>query len=446
MTQQDYKNTLPGYYENSNYPAEYGGVRRQKHARTPGLNIQQGEVLKAKTRRFPKGNWAVSSFDADERIFVFGCSTPFQPYFSRGWLEEIDPITLETIKTAPDLATGGHNWCGGYGIIADGTFLIGFGRYVSKVDLGLNVVGELKLPVDSAHNGLMLLSDGMMITRSLEHDQSKKSVFTIFDPNTLQVVQRFEFVGASQGRFCIDPVDDKEYIYASTPTHIHRLIYKDQQLSLDKNWSASYYLPNEDQGFAWCNTVGSDSVWFMDMGDLPLVRNIIRSYPVGTKPMEAKETLNKAPLRVHRVSTIDSNSKDVLTPFNVPCGGHGASPVYVQDKQILLTFDTLNRKTGAWRFNGPGDFTELWVHDIGNSNTPLYYPDTGEIILDDVLEDQTVDAVVVDIETGVEKGRVATNTKYTACMGVSPGLGRDFYACSGIHGAIYRVYVAGNND
>ncbi|MFN0202575.1 MAG: hypothetical protein ACKVTZ_13710, partial [Bacteroidia bacterium] len=166
----------------------------------------------------------------------------------------------------------------------------------------------------------------------------------------------------------------------------------------------------------------------------------------GTKPMEAKETLNQAPVRVHRVSKTDSSSVDVLTPFGIPYGGHGANPVYVQEKNILVTFDSLNRKTGAWRYTGPGDFTQLWVHDIGNTQTALYYPDTGEIVFDDFLLDETVDAVVVDIETGAVKGRVATNTRYTACMGISPGLGRDFYAGSGIHGAIYRVYVASNND
>ncbi|MGB1159354.1 MAG: hypothetical protein ACPG3V_08135 [Porticoccaceae bacterium] len=441
MTLQDYTLSAQGYYEQSNSPVEYGGVRRQKHARSPGLNIQPTERLKVTTRRFPSGRWVVGTFDVDQRLFVSGCSIPTQPDVSIGWVEEIDPITLETINASAQLSTGGHNWCGGSAVLADGTILTGFGNRIHKLSLDLELIAEMELPVDHAHNGISLLSDGMMVTRNLEHDHNKKSVFTIFDPNRLEVIKTVEFVGASIGRFCVDLTADGEYVYATTPTHIHRMIYKEQNLLLDENWSACYDLPGEDQGFAWCNTVGDDSVWFMDMGDLPQLRSIMRAYPVGTKPL-AFSSPNSAPVRVHRVSTTDSNSTDILTPFGLPNGGHAASPLYVQDKRILLTFDTANRKTGAWRFNGPGDFTELWVRDIANSNQVLYYPDTGEVIVDDVWQDQTVDAVVIDIETGMEKGRVPTGARYAAAMATCPGLGRDFYVTSGSHGLLYRVYVS----
>ena len=440
MTLQDFQQGTPGYYKNSNYPVEYGGVRRQKHARSPGLNIQPNESLAITSRQFPAGRWVIATLDVGERLFVFGCSVPGQPDISFGWIEEIDPHTLETINTSPELATGGHNWCGGASVLEDGTIITGFGRFIHKLNLDLELIAELELPVDQGHNGVLRFSDGMMVTRSMEHDPSRNSVFTLFDPSNLECLQTFEFVGSSIGRFCIDPGSEWDNLYATTTSHIHRLIYKDRQLSLDPGWSACYDLPGEDQGFAWCNTVGSDSVWFMDMGDLPPVESIMRAYPVGSKPV-AFSPLNQAPVRVHRVSIDDSNSTDAFTPFGLPAGGQGASPLYIQDKNILMAFDTLNRKTGAWRFNGAGDFMELWVRDIGNSNQPLYYPDTGEVILDDVLEDHTVDAVVVDIETGEEKARVATGTLFAAGMMACPGFERDFYAASGAHGALYRVYV-----
>ena len=412
MTQQDYQSELKGYYQNSTCATEYGGIRRQKHARSPGLNIQPDETLQVTSRRFEKGKWVVGTVNADNRLFIFGCSVPSQPDISIGWVEEVDPITLETIRQSPDLKTGGHNWCGGAAVLADGTIITGFGNRIHKLTLDLELIAELELPVDHAHNGISLLSDGMMITRNLEHDHSKKSVFTVFDTNTLQVVKRVEFVGASIGRFCVDPTPDGDYVYATTPTHIHRLIYKNQNLVLDQNWNASYDLPDENQSFAWCNTVGDDSVWFMDMGDTPPLETIMRAYPVGTKPVAFSN------------------------------GGHNSSPLYVQDKRILLTFDTANRKTGAWRFNGPGEFESLWVHDIGNSNQVFYYPDTGEVVLDDVLEDNNVDTVLIDIETGEEKSRVATGARYAAAMAFYPGLDRDFYSTSGPHGLLYRVFVS----
>jgi len=441
MTLQDHLSELTGYYQNSTCATEYGGVRRQKHARSPGLNIQPGETLKVTSRRFAKGKWVVGSVNADNRLFIFGCSVPSQPDVSIGWVEEVDPTTLETIRQSPELTTGGHNWCGGAAVLADGTIITGFGNRVHKLSLDLELINELELPVDHAHNGISLLSDGMMITRNLEHDHNKASVFTIFDPNTLKVVKTVEFLGASIGRFCVDPTPEGDYVYATTPTHIHRLIYKDQNLVLDENWSASYDLPGEDQSFAWCNTVGDDSVWFMDMGDTPPLETIMRAYPVGTKPLAFSKPCS-APVRVHRVSTTDSRSTDVLTPFGLPNGGHNSSPLYVHDKKILLTFDTNNRKTGAWRFNGAGDFEQLWVHDIGNSNQVFYYPDTGEVVLDDVLEDNSVDTVLIDIESGEEKGRANTGARTAAGMAFYPGLGRDLYSTSGSHGLLYRVYIS----
>lgn len=440
MTLQDFQLESQGYNKHSNYPVEYGGVRRQKHARSPGLNIQPNEKLAVTKRQFSGGRWVIATLDVDGRLFVFGCSVPGQSDFSFGWIEEIDPITLETINRSPELITGGHNWCGGASVLDDGSIITGFGRYIHKLNLNLELIAELELPVDQAHNGVLRLSDGMMVTRSMEHDPSRKSVFTLFDPSSFDCLNTFEFAGSSIGRFCIDPDNNWDNIYATTPTHIHRIIYKDKQFKLDSNWSACYDLPGEDQGFAWCNTVGSDSVWFMDMGNQPPIESIMRAFPVGSKPIKFAPR-NQAPLRVHRVSISDSNSTDAFVPFGVPAGGQGASPLFVQDKKILMAFDTLNRKTGSWRFNGAGDFEELWVHDIANSNQPLYYPDTGEVIVDDVLPDQSVDAVVLDIETGEEKGRVPMDTYFGAAMMACPGFERDFYVASGIHGALCRVYV-----
>ena len=161
--------------------------------------------------------------------------------------------------------------------------ITGFGNRVHKLSLDLELINELELPVDHAHNGISLLSDGMMITRNLEHDHSKSLSSPCSIPRHLEVLIRHEFLGASIGRFCVDPTPEGDYIYATTPTRIHRLKYKDQQLVLDENWGASYDLPGEDQSFAWCNTVGDDSVWFMDMGDTPPLETIMCAYPVGTE-------------------------------------------------------------------------------------------------------------------------------------------------------------------
>jgi len=443
MTLLDYKVPQTVYYKNSNFPCEYGGGRRQKHSRTRGLDIQPREKISATTRQFEPGKWAVYTLDADGRIFVLGTTVPIQSEMSFGWIEEVAPITLERIRVSPNLETGGHNFCPGAVILEDGHFLASCGRYMHKLNMNLEPVAKVELDVDHAHNGLLLLSDGMAITRNLEHDHQKKSVFTVVDPSSMTQVQKFEFVGASVGRFCIDPQGDLDYVYATTPTHIHRLIYKNGSLELDSEWSATYRVPGEDQGFAWCNCVGDDSVWFMDMGDSEILKGIMRATPVGTVPPDLSGTIYpySAPVRLHRVSTDDSTSIDSLNLFDVPHGFQSASPLYVPEKRVVMGFDTANGKVGAWKYHGAGNFSHLWTHDITNSNQPLYYPDTGEVIVDDVRADQSVDAVILDIETGEEKGRTNTGTMGKAGMAPSPGFGRDYYACSGNHGALYRIFV-----
>ena len=87
MTQQDYQAAQKGYYPHSTCATEYGGVRRQKHARSPGFNIQPGETLQVTSRRFEKGKWVVGTVNADNRLFIFGCSAPSQPDISIGWVE-----------------------------------------------------------------------------------------------------------------------------------------------------------------------------------------------------------------------------------------------------------------------------------------------------------------------------------------------------------------------
>ena len=156
----------------------------------------------------------------------------------------------------------------------------------------------------------------------------------------------------------------------------------------------------------------------MDMGENAVIKGIIAAYPVGTKPLASGQEPNthSAPVRLHRVSTTDPTCVDSLNLFDAPFGRHAASPLYAPEKRIVMGFDTFNGKLGAWRYESPGHFAHLWTRNIRNSNQPLYFPDTGEVIVDDVHDDQRADSVVLDLETGEEKGRVYTNTMRPAAM------------------------------
>ena len=72
---------------------------------------------------------------------------------------------------------------------------------------------------------------------------------------------------------------------------------------------------------------------------------------------------------------------------------------------------------------------------------PMVYPDTGELVVNDYRREALQDDVVVlDLETGEERGRVYTGSPVPNGMFLTPGFGRDLYYCS--NGFVSRITVA----
>lgn len=61
--------------------------------------------------------------------------------------------------------------------------------------------------------------------------------------------------------------------------------------------------------------------------------------------------------------------------------------------------------------------------------------------LDDMLDNYRVDAVVVDIETGAEKARCNTGTRFSANMLWGAGYHRDAYMGGGLADTLVRIFV-----
>ena len=95
----------------------------------------------------------------------------------------------------------------------------------------------------------------------------------------------------------------------------------------------------------------------------------------------------------------------------------------------------------AWRYEGPGSFVPLWKKEWRNANQLTLYADTGELIVDHVHKMGEWDAVVLDIETGDERGRADTGCFMPMGMWYTPGFERDFYTSTAV-GRIGRVSVA----
>jgi len=439
MTELDRDGKLAGYYPSA-WPVECGGPRRQKLVSSPGLALKDGERLLSTTRQMD--GWAVMQVQrAPGEIFVQGGAglgqSEFPPQYrdqgdTSGWLERIDPITLKTLARSPELPSGGHLWCGAVVVHENGDLYMVNGRYCHRLDEDCRVVAERKLPVDAPYNGLLILSDGNLLMKNLGTDPSVNCKFSLLEPERLESVgEPLEIPEACMGRFSSDRTKEGEFVYFTSATKIYRLRYEGGRLMLDSDWQGSYEIEGEDQGDGWDTSVGSDCIWMMDMGRPPPWRG-----------------LASAPQRAFRFPIDDPGERDVIETFGMPNAVNVGPPLYDPERRILVAYDMMNGKVGAWRFEGPGQYTSLWQHDWRCAVQMILYSDTGELVLEDgaamgpASSAEGSMAVVVDIETGRELGRAPSGAPSISGMFFCPGYGRDFYSGS-LRGAIARYYVEG---
>ena len=117
---------LEGYYK-SHWPVECGGNRRQK-ACIGSLNAKdkKPEVKSVRNER-----WNVMTiFRESGEIFLGGTMPSFtgpEPY---GWLQKINPETLDVVKETPKLPCGQHVWCGAIAAHENGNIIKVNGNYI----------------------------------------------------------------------------------------------------------------------------------------------------------------------------------------------------------------------------------------------------------------------------------------------------------------------------
>ena len=461
----DITGPIPGYWPSA-WPCECGGPRRQKLATGPGLAIGPGERLKATVRRVPAERWPVMLVQREPgELYLQGGTRPGQTRASHGWVERIDPVTLEPLAASPELPSGGHNWCGAACVHANGDIYVVNGEYCHRLSPDLAVVAEHRLATRNAHNGHIVLSDGNLAMKDIQIDAARRSVFTVLDPD-LREVCRLELPGPSVGRFSADRLADRDHLYATTTDQILRLVYRNASLSLDPDWAAPYGEAGGGRSFAWDSALGDGSAWFMDMGETAAVRAILRSHPIGTQPLAGAGVMRHLPAlarlglnrllpgrlafgrpvhpgaqRVYRVSLSDPADRDTLTPFGDAGAAIIAPPLYDPTRRIVVAFDTLNGRLGAWRYEGPGRLNELWRRDWRSSNQPTLFVETGELLVDDCRSPGSWDLVVADIETGRELARADTGCLLSAGMWYTPGWRRDVYTTTPFFGGVARVTV-----
>lgn len=420
----------PGYWP-SPWPVECGGNRRQKAATG---RLDAAERHPHITTRV-NGRWNVMVIERDPgEFFLAGTMAAFVGPAPFGWVERIDAESLEPLASSPELPCGDHVWCGAVLAHHAGSLFNVNGSYLHRLDPDCTVTGEVELPADEAHNGLLALADGSLITKDLRLAGHGPSTLTRIDPDSLEVMgEPLVLPEGSMGRIAADRSPDGEFVYVPGIEHLWRVRVDGERWELDQDWRPEYRNEGGPNGLAWDTCLSGGSAWVMDDGDIPGIRAIFDQRPNGRFGDLAPRALSwqhpapwAGPQRLLRVD-IASGQVDSVTPFGTPGGGIIAPPVHVPEHCVTVCWDSIN---GGLAAVNDDDLSVRWLlPEVRATMQPVVFPESGELVINDFTGEGD-DLIVVDVDTGEMLSRVETGSRLANGMFLSPGSGGDVFYCS----------------
>lgn len=414
---------LAGYWP-SHWPGEDGGPRRSQAPHgVRGLGIGPNEVLQATHRPLFAPTMTVARQPGELYVLAHTLGPD-----SISWVERIDPVTLETDVRSPDLAAGPF-WPGGVAAHANGSLVVTYGRWCHRLDADCQVVASRELPRDRPYNSLVVLADGHLVMKDFALDPADGSLsptcqLVVLEPEGLEVVATHELPEGSIARLSADG----DTVYVVGDTHVFRLGWDGQHLTPDDAWTTAYRTA-EGQTFAWDTVIEGGAAWFLDDG-------------AGTEHFGGGfrgRGISTAPLRLWRVP-LDGSPPASVEVCGRPGGIVANPPLVDPERRIAVGYDSGNAVLAAWRYGEPGEWDLLWRRDQGHGAHMLRFPDTGEIVTCDHDPELGEQCVVLDIETGAERGRVALGMPVQSVLFPSVGWDRDVYLVT--FAGITRVHVA----
>ncbi len=423
------KTDLNKGYFNSHWPVECGGNRRQKIF-NGSLNIKEKShhlITKVNNR------WNVMFICRDDNEFYLAGTMPnFLGDKPFGWVQKINPDNLETVYESPNLECGEHIWCGAIAAHVNGTIINVNGSFMHILDENCNILKEIKLPIDQAHNGLLILSDGSIITKDIRVSNDTSSTLTRLNPESGELIgEPLKLPEGSMGRIACDIDDNGEYIYIPGIEHIFKIRVKKEQLVMEKNWLVQYREKNSDHGLAWDGCISEGFIWLMNNGDIESVRSIFSRHPNG-RFSSAPGTLSwqrpalwKGNQQLLKVS-IDNQTIDYVTLSNKPGGGIIAPPVSIPKYNLCIAWDSLNG--GLYAVNQENLNIE-WSVNIRPTMQPVVFLDSGELIINS-YENNSDHIVVINLENGELIKKIDLKSPLANGMFLTPGINNDIYYCS----------------
>jgi hypothetical protein len=402
----------------SPWPAEDGGPRRLQapHGR-PGLGLQPDEELEA-TFRLSIASTMVVLRDPGEAYLL--CHTGGDG--SIAWVERFDPLTLEVLERSPDLP-GGPTWPGGLAAHADGSLHVVFGRHAHRLAPDCSLLASVELPRNRPYNSFVTVPSGHLVTKDFggtlpatvtDADPIRPCELLVLDPTTLATVASLELPEPSVARLSADGDD----VYVVGDTRLHRVRWDGSELVRDEGFDGRYLL-DEGQTYGWDAVLADGAAWFLDDG---------RGTEAYAGSLRGCGT-SGSPLHLVRVDL--ATGAATLTEVSGLPGGIVANPPALDpSRRLVVAYDSGNGVVVGFGYDEAGETEVRWRTELDHGGHPIVHPDTGEVVLGHHDPELGEHVVVLDLETGAERGRVATGSPVQSVVFPAPGFGRDLYAVS----------------
>ena len=401
----------------SPWPAEDGGPRRLQVPRARGLGIGPGEQLVA-TSRMAVASTMVVLRDPGEAYLL--CHTGGDGAIA--WVERFHPETLEVVERSPDLP-GGPTWPGGLAAHADGSLHVVFGRHAHRLGPDCSLLASVELPRNRPYNSFITLPSGHLVTKDFggelpeattDADPVAPCELLVLDPESLATVASLVLPEPSVARLSAHG----DVIYVVGDTTLHRVRWDGAALARDEGFDGRYLL-HEGQTYGWDAVIADDAAWFLDDG---------RGTQAYAGSLRGCGT-SGVPLHLVRVD-LDDGAVSLTEVSGLPGGIVANPPAVDPTRRIVVAYDSGNGVVHAFDYDEAGATTSRWRIELDHGCHPIVWPDTGEVLLADHDPVAGESAVVVDIETGHERARVATGSPIQSVVFSAAGFGRDAYLCS----------------
>ena len=433
-----------GAYWPQPWTCEDGGPRRWGCAGVPGLAIGPGEGLRVAAVREAFATDVLLRREPGE-LYALRHGIPIRGEQSapvQGWVERLDPETLEVTASTPRLPAGSW-WPGGMAAHANGDIHMVLGRWAHRLTPELEVLASHRLPVPGPHNSFVVLDGGELVTKDCDAPAGRvPSTVSVLDPVTLlPVAEPLLLPEPSIARLS----SDGETVIAVGTTRLFRLRLDRSagRLEIEDGWSPSYG-PAPGRSFGWDPVITGEHVLWMDNGRNRVDRTMLGS---GTEP---------DPLRLWW-TRLDDGAVRSTEISGLPYGTESNPPGWDPEGRIVIAYDSGNAVLRAWRLDGD-ELEPLWRRDdIAHAGHLILYPDTRELVVGDWRDDGQMlrrgvrpllraagpllsrslriqraslrsagdRLVVLDLDTGAERARVEVPSPSQGFLFPAPGFGRD---------------------